>query len=51
MMGLDEQRARSVMRMFDQNRDGTLDKAEFIQLWSKMFGGSSGGVAAAAAGF
>lgn len=38
MMGFDEQRARSLIQMFDQNQDGSLDKTEFMQLWSNMFG-------------
>jgi hypothetical protein len=39
MMGVDEQRAVALIQMFDQNRDGSLDKTEFMQLWANMFGG------------
>ena len=39
MMGFDEPMAISLMQMFDQNQDGSLDKTEFMQLWSNMFGG------------
>jgi len=38
MMGVDEQTAVAMMRMFDTNRDGSLDKTEFMQLWANMFG-------------
>lgn len=38
MMGYDDQMAISLMEMFDQNQDGSLDKAEFMQLWSNIFG-------------
>ena len=38
MMGFDEDRAVSLMQMFDQNQDGSLDKTEFMQLWASMFG-------------
>jgi len=38
MMGFDEERAVSLMQMFDQNQDGSLDKTEFMQLWASMFG-------------
>jgi Ca2+-binding EF-hand superfamily protein len=37
-MGFDEQTARYLVQMFDQNQDGSLDKTEFVQLWSAMFG-------------
>jgi len=39
MMGVDEHRAVALIQMFDQNRDGSLDKTEFMQLWANMFGG------------
>lgn len=39
MMGVDENRAVALIQMFDQNRDGSLDKTEFMQLWANMFGG------------
>lgn len=38
MMGYNEQMAMSLMQMFDKNQDGSLDKTEFMQLWSNMFG-------------
>jgi len=38
MMGVDEQTAVAMMQMFDTNRDGSLDKTEFMQLWANMFG-------------
>lgn len=38
MMGYDDHMAASLMEMFDQNQDGGLDKAEFMQLWSNIFG-------------
>ena len=38
MMGVDQQTAVAMMRMFDTNRDGSLDKTEFMQLWANMFG-------------
>lgn len=37
-MGFDENMARHLVQMFDQNKDGSLDKAEFMQLWTSMFG-------------
>jgi Ca2+-binding EF-hand superfamily protein len=37
-MGFDQDRARWMMQMFDQNQDGNLDKTEFISLWTSMFG-------------
>ena len=37
-MGFDENMARYLVQMFDQNQDGSLDKTEFIQLWENMFG-------------
>lgn len=39
MMGYNEQMAMSLIQMFDKNQDGSLDKTEFMQLWSNMFGG------------
>ena len=38
LMTVDEQTAVAMMRMFDTNRDGSLDKTEFMQLWANMFG-------------
>jgi Ca2+-binding EF-hand superfamily protein len=37
-MGFDEATARQLVDMFDQNKDGSLDKTEFMQLWTSMFG-------------
>ena len=38
MLGLDSANARHMIEMFDTNRDGNLDKTEFMALWSSMFG-------------
>ena len=38
MMTVDQQTAVAMMQMFDTNRDGSLDKCEFMQLWANMFG-------------
>ena len=38
MMGFDKSMARYIIEMFDTNHDGHLDKTEFIQMWSGMFG-------------
>jgi Ca2+-binding EF-hand superfamily protein len=38
MLGLDAANARHMIEMFDTNRDGSLDKTEFMALWSSMFG-------------
>ena len=38
MMGFDEKTARWMIQMFDQNQDGSLDKGEFMDLWTSMFG-------------
>ena len=38
MMGFDKSMARYIIDMFDTNHDGHLDKTEFIQMWSGMFG-------------
>jgi Ca2+-binding EF-hand superfamily protein len=43
MMGVDDQRAMSLIQMFDRNQDGNLDKTEFMQLWTNMFGGGGSG--------
>lgn len=37
-MGFDVATARQLVDMFDQNKDGSLDKTEFMQLWTSMFG-------------
>lgn len=29
--------AREIIKMFDQNSDGNLDKTEFMQMWTNMF--------------
>jgi Ca2+-binding EF-hand superfamily protein len=38
LMGYDEKTARYFVTMFDKNQDGSLDKAEFIHMWTDMFG-------------
>ena len=38
LMGFDTSMARYLIDMFDTNHDGQLDKTEFIQMWSGMFG-------------
>jgi len=37
-MGYDQQRAVSLVQIFDQNQDGSLDKTEFMHLWAGIFG-------------
>lgn len=37
MMGVDDEMARWMVQMFDQNQDGSLDKTEFMQMWNSMF--------------
>lgn len=37
-MGFDEKTARHMVKMFDQNKDGSLDKGEFMTLWANVFG-------------
>jgi len=37
-MGYDHQRALSLVQIFDQNQDGSLDKTEFMHLWAGIFG-------------
>lgn len=38
LLGLDDANAHHLIEMFDINKDGSLDKTEFIELWSSMFG-------------
>jgi len=38
LMGFDRSMALYLIDMFDTNHDGHLDKTEFIQMWSSMFG-------------
>jgi len=38
LMGFDRSMALYLIDMFDTNHDGNLDKTEFIQMWSGMFG-------------
>lgn len=38
MMGFDEKMARWMVQMFDTNQDGSLDKGEFMEMWTSMFG-------------
>jgi len=37
-LGFDDSMAQYLVEMFDQNQDGSLDKTEFMQLWTSMFG-------------
>ena len=37
-LGFDAEMARYTVDMFDVDKDGSLDKAEFMQLWTSMFG-------------
>jgi len=37
-MGFDETTAKHMVQMFDINKDGSLDKTEFMNLWATMFG-------------
>lgn len=38
LLGFDEDMAKYLIDMFDTNKDGNLDKSEFVHLWSGMFG-------------
>lgn len=38
LMGFDASMADYLITMFDSNKDGQLDKTEFVQMWSGMFG-------------
>jgi len=38
LMGFDASMTDYLITMFDSNKDGQLDKTEFIQMWSGMFG-------------
>ena len=38
-LGFDAEMARHTVDMFDVNKDGGLDKTEFMTLWTSMFGG------------
>jgi len=38
LLGFDDGTARYLIDMFDTNKDGSLDKAEFVHLWTGMFG-------------
>jgi len=40
-MGFDEVTAKHMVQMFDTNKDGSLDKTEFMNLWTSMFGKST----------
>jgi Ca2+-binding EF-hand superfamily protein len=37
LLGFDAEAAKSLVHMFDQNRDGSLDKREFVHMWESMF--------------
>ena len=38
MLDMDEASATGLMKVFDTNQDGKLDKAEFVQMYTKYFG-------------
>ena len=37
-LSCNETKARQFVRSFDTNQDGNIDKAEFVRMWSEMFG-------------
>ena len=37
-MGFDDRSAKNFVNMFDDNHDGQIDKTEFVNMWSSMFG-------------
>lgn len=37
MFGFDQETANCMVEMFDTNQDGSLDKKEFMQMWTSMF--------------
>ena len=37
-LGFEADSAKQLIETFDQNKDGCLDKGEFINLWTSMFG-------------
>lgn len=37
-LGYDDSMAEWLVQMFDQNKDGSLDKTEFKDMWTSMFG-------------
>ena len=37
MFGFDKETANCMVEMFDTNKDGSLDKKEFMQMWTSMF--------------
>ena len=38
ILGCDETKARHIVRSFDVNHDGNIDKSEFVEMWSVLFG-------------
>jgi Ca2+-binding EF-hand superfamily protein len=38
LLGFDKSMAGSLIALFDTNKDGQLDKTEFLQMWREMFG-------------
>lgn len=40
-MNLDDRMASHMVKMFDTNNDGNLDKTEFMNMWGSMWGGCS----------
>ena len=37
-LGFDREMALHMIKMFDTNNDGELDKTEFMEMWSSIFG-------------
>ena len=37
-LGFDDNMTQWLVQMFDQNKDGSLDKTEFMDMWTSMFG-------------
>ena len=37
-LGYDEHKAKQFVESFDTNKDGNIDKKEFVAMWSIMFG-------------
>jgi Ca2+-binding EF-hand superfamily protein len=37
-LGYDDNMTQWLVQMFDQNKDGSLDKTEFMDMWTSMFG-------------
>lgn len=37
-MGMSETEAKKFVDVFDENKDGEIDKKEFVNMWTSMFG-------------